>query len=234
MILPSSLKLATCQRVHNPRAFASDCKEDIDLFSRLFNPDSEFWQFVSKVADIILLNILFFVFSIPIVTIGASLSALYDVTWKVQDDRGGGTARLFVTSFKENFRASTLLWLIFGSAGLLIALLWIVTKSPELSVIKSLFTCVYLLIFPFPWTLQARFVNNFGSTLKNSFLIPLGRLPWAIAIFAVQIILLILFWSVLTYIPAAFPPLALGGYALIVYAITPLIQKTLAPWLSEG
>ena len=44
---------------------------------KLFNYDSPFWSFMSRLADLIILNLLWIVFCIPVVTIGASTTAMY-------------------------------------------------------------------------------------------------------------------------------------------------------------
>ena len=51
--------------------------------NQLFNYDNPIMQFISKIFDLIILNLFFLLFSIPIVTMGASLSALYYVCLKL-------------------------------------------------------------------------------------------------------------------------------------------------------
>ena len=51
--------------------------------NRLFNIDNPIMQFISKIFDLVLLNLLFILFSIPVITAGASLSALYYVSLKI-------------------------------------------------------------------------------------------------------------------------------------------------------
>ena len=48
--------------------------------NKFFSLDSPIMVFMSKIADLIFLNILAIVFSIPIITIGASWTAMYYVT----------------------------------------------------------------------------------------------------------------------------------------------------------
>ena len=53
------------------------------MFDSLFNMDNAFWRTMGKIADLIILNILFIICCIPIVTIGASYTALYTVMLKL-------------------------------------------------------------------------------------------------------------------------------------------------------
>ena len=51
--------------------------------SSFFNMDSPVMRFLSRLCDLMILNILCLICCIPIVTIGASITALYSVTLKM-------------------------------------------------------------------------------------------------------------------------------------------------------
>lgn len=79
----------------------------------LFDPNSGIMGFMSKVADMIILSLLWVVCSIPIVTMGAATAALYYTAVKsIRRDRSY-IFQSFFSSFKENFIQGTLLWLLF-------------------------------------------------------------------------------------------------------------------------
>lgn len=78
----------------------------------MFRIDSKFFVVLSRLADLVILNILFWVCCIPIVTIGASITAMYAVTKKMAEDREGYIFKGFFIAFKENFRQSTIMWMI--------------------------------------------------------------------------------------------------------------------------
>ena len=90
------------------------------MLQGLFNYDNPVWRFIGKLGDLIILNILWMITSIPIVTIGASITALYYVTLKLVRDEDGYTIKSFFKSFKENFKQSTIIWLIMLVIGLLL------------------------------------------------------------------------------------------------------------------
>ena len=58
--------------------------------SKLFSLDSPFMRAMSRVADLMILNLLFLITSIPLVTIGAGLAALYTVIFRMGTDQEGG------------------------------------------------------------------------------------------------------------------------------------------------
>ena len=60
-------------------------------------------RYLNRFADLMILNLLFLLTSIPIFTIGASLTALYSVCFRLGTDREGSTFRDYFAAFKENF-----------------------------------------------------------------------------------------------------------------------------------
>ena len=80
----------------------------------IFNSDGWFSRFFGTLGDIIIVNILFILCSIPIVTMGASMSAMYFTLLKKQrTGENGGVVKLFFKGFKDNFKQSTISWLLF-------------------------------------------------------------------------------------------------------------------------
>ena len=77
-----------------------------------FQYDSPLFTFLSRVADLMILNLLFLVFCIPVVTIGASATAMYTVLFRMADDSCSGTIAAFWNAFRANFKKSTLIFLI--------------------------------------------------------------------------------------------------------------------------
>ena len=78
----------------------------------IFSSDGWFPRFFGTLGDIIIVNILFILCSIPIVTMGASMSAMYFTLLKKQrTGENGGVVKLFFKGFKDNFKQSTISWL---------------------------------------------------------------------------------------------------------------------------
>ena len=79
---------------------------------RLFSYDSPIIQSINKIVDCAILSILWLIFSIPVITFGASTSALYYTVNKVIRHNRSHVWREFWGSFKANFKQSTIVWLI--------------------------------------------------------------------------------------------------------------------------
>ena len=136
------------------------------MLQGLFNYDNPVWRFIGKLGDLIILNVLWLITSIPIVTIGASTTALYYVTLKLVRDEDGYTIRSFFKSFKENFKQSTIIWLIMLAVGLLIGfdLYFFIYMQTDPSKLRSIMVAVfgslglvYLCILTYVFPLQSRF-----------------------------------------------------------------------------
>ena len=90
--------------------------------TNLLNPDNAVMQFITKIVYSVYLNILWFICCLPIVTIGASTTALFYVTMKMVRNEEGNITRNFFHSFKENFKQSTLVWLMLLALGIILGI----------------------------------------------------------------------------------------------------------------
>ena len=89
--------------------------------AKIFDLDNPVWRFMGKVFDMMVLTVLWVVTSLPVVTIGASTTALYYVGMKLARDEEGYIIKDFFRSFKENFRQATAAWAILLALGIFFA-----------------------------------------------------------------------------------------------------------------
>lgn len=195
--------------------------------------DSPFSQLLLKLCYSCYLNLLWFVCSIPIVTIGASTTALYYTTLKIVRGEEQYVARMFFRSFRENFRQSTTLWLILLAVGLFLAgdgyilyhlrassagaaaVFW--TLILALVIVAGIaYTIVLLFIFP----LVASVSNTNLAMLKNSFLIGIRYLFCTIMVFAVH-------FAMFFVIVSIFSPMVIFGEGLCAMICSYLMSYVL-------
>ena len=69
--------------------------------SEFFNPDSPIMRFITKIACSVYLNILWFVCCLPVVTVGASTTALFYVTLKMAKNEEGNITSAFSVLFRK-------------------------------------------------------------------------------------------------------------------------------------
>ena len=80
---------------------------------KIIDPNSPLIQALGKLSDVIICNMLFCIFSIPIVTVGAAMSALNSCMMLLVDDREDDIiVKDFWRAFKANFKQATGLWLL--------------------------------------------------------------------------------------------------------------------------
>lgn len=80
---------------------------------RFFNPDSRVMCALSRLADLMLLNLAALVCSLPVLTIGASAAALFAAVRDLINERGGSILRAYFVHWRREARRATLLFLPF-------------------------------------------------------------------------------------------------------------------------
>lgn len=193
------------------------------MFSNFFNYDNPVWRFIGKFFDIMILNLLWCICSIPIFTIGASTTAVYYVTLKLVRDEEEGTFRSFFKSFRENFKQATAIWLILLAVGAVIGFdlyffLRIQTAaSGPRTVMVSIFlgfALIYLAIMLFVFPLQSKFYNPVRKTLFNAFFMSIRHLFHTIGMLAIDAAVVLL---PLTLMPMLLPLMLLFGFPILAF-----------------
>lgn len=140
---------------------------------KFFSVESPLYKFLSKFLDVLKLNFLWILFSIPVITVGASTVAAMSVALKMTDDEEGYIGKSFVKAFKENWKQGTLLWVITVIATYAIyldfQLFEAVDNNPIIFLIigmVSIALAVAALLYSYP--LLARYENTLVNTIQNS------------------------------------------------------------------
>ena len=195
-------------------------------------------RYMNRFADLMILNLLFLLTSLPIFTIGASLTALYTVCFRLGTDREGSTFRDYFAAFRENFGQATKLWLVallwgLGTAGCTLLFYTMTGWVHYLFVPFGVLLTMVVLIFGYVFPLQSRFENNGKTTLKNAMLLSLGYLPRSILMGALNVFPFVLMLTdFMTFLKAAFAWVIIW-FAAVAYANTLILKKVFAPYLKE-
>ena len=204
--------------------------------SGLFNYDNPVWRFIGKFWDVLIVNLLWMICSIPIVTIGASTTAMYYVTLRLVRDEDGYTIKSFFKSFKENFKQATIIWLIFLAAimvlgfDLYFVIMTMTTASKfrtAMVVIFTAMTFIWFAMFTYVFPLQARFYNPVKKTIFNSFFMSIRHLFYTIGILIIDVGLIYLTLNVI-------PQLMLFGVALGAYANSYLLHVVFEKYIPKS
>ena len=193
----------------------------------LFNPEAPLMQGLGKIADMMLLNMLTVLLSLPVVTAGAAIAALYDATWRILQDEGSVYGAYF-RAFKSNFKQATVLWLLTLASGalLLFCLLFYLNNSMQvLVVLASLILLLWSITEAWIFPLQSRFENPVRITLKNAIYCAIGYLPRSLVMAALNLLPWVVFlfqttlWLQMGFIWAVI------WFALAAYVNMRLIRK---------
>lgn len=205
---------------------------------RLFDPDSPFMHLLSELADLVILNLLWLLCCLPVVTIGASTAALYRCTLNMVYGKGSRRARAFFAAFWENFRPATLLWLLLlAMLALLLADAWLCWQQAipyAFSYLVGPGLVIWAFVATYTFPLCAQFENSLGDTLKNAMVF-----SFSYPIRSLGMVGLNLLPGILWYLsPTAFLPLApcwiLFAVAVTAYVNTLLLKKVFAPYVGDA
>lgn len=162
---------------------------------KLFSVDGPLYQFFARLLDMIKLNFLWLLFSLPVVTIGASTAAAFSITLKMVDEREGYIGRQFWTAFKANLKQGIpagLINLFFVYALYLdFQLFHAVEGNPIYFLILGIVGSVMCFgYFIYTYALMARYDNSLLKTIKNSMDICVkyfGRTIMVVVVLAVEV-----------------------------------------------
>lgn len=153
----------------------------------LFDLDSPILQFLGRLGDLVILNVVFILSCIPVFTIGAANAALYAVVFRMDTEREEPLLRTYFRAFRENFRQGSAVWLVLGLFGVASCLNMV--RFSEIGgtlgyllfliAMAVMVVCVFMFTYAFP--LMSQFRNSTRNTLKNALLLSVANLPRSLA-----------------------------------------------------
>lgn len=191
--------------------------------SNMFNPDSGFSRFMNKISDLFILNFLWIIFSIPIITIGASTTALYSVNLKlINNEEEDSIIKCFLKAFKENFKKSTIIWIFILIISIVLGVNLVFWLKSGLSI--SYFTLpfilfsllIFLLVTPYIFPILTKTKCSIANVFKYCFFVALKNLPYS---FLITIFGLSVLFATITF-PIAFLFMILIGVSIHSYMVS--------------
>lgn len=192
---------------------------------KFFSIDSPLYKFMCQLFDILKLNMLWILCSIPVITIGASTTAAFHVALQMVDDEEGYIGREFMKSFKRN--------LVQGSVMGIMTLVGVYAVWLDLQLCRAKeyslgFVLVTVMLIAFmilgniyAYALLARYDNTIRETFQNSFMIAIRYfIPTVVLVVLIAIEVIIIMWNLTTYFVGF-----LIGPACIIYTISATAKK---------
>ena len=196
----------------------------------IFSMDSIFYRFINTVGELLILNILFLLCCIPVVTIGASVTALYTVLFKLVRKESGYIVKDFFGAFVCNFKKSTIIWILTLLAGAILYFDIIFSDAMggslawSFKIIFLFFGIIYLSLVSFVFALQGRFENSIWNTIKNAFWMAVGYLPFTISILVIEVFPLFLIYVNPVLLWYMLPIMASIGFAFIFWVCSGILN----------
>lgn len=191
-----------------------------------FGVNGPFYKFISRLFDILKLNFLWIIFSLPIITIGASTAAVFSVTLKMAEDEEGYIGRSFLKGFKDNIKQGIPLGLMSIAAVYIVylnfALFHAIESNPLPLLVTGMLSAAYFLLsllYAFP--LAARYKNTLLKTINNSFRISMKYIGRTFVLLIVIAVLVLMFSynSTMLFMGILFGP------AFIIYTISEFTMR---------
>ena len=206
----------------------------------LFRYDNKFWGLIEKITDIVLLNFLFIVTCIPVLTIGASLSAMYSVALKKIKNEDIYVAKEFIKSFRESFKVSTIVWILMIVVGGVLLVDFHISNlvsngilSIILKFISTLVGVIYLFSSTYIFPIISKFDNTIKNTIINSILISIQSLPYTIIMFVMNILWIILIFSLENYFGYILFFYIIIGFGAVSYTNSIFLNKIFDKYINE-
>ena len=198
----------------------------------LFRYDNKFFEILGKITNIVILNLLFIISCLPVITIGASITALYYVATQIVKEEETYIVKEFIKRFKENFKTSTLVWFIMIIIGSVLAVdLYASTlisnklTSNMLKLVFTMISIIYIFALTYVFPLISKFENTIKNTIINSILISIQSLPYTVIMVILNLSPLLLinlfssYWGQIIFFYTVI------GFGIIIYMNSIFFEK---------
>lgn len=200
-----------------------------------FKTDGPLFEALTRIFDFILLNILWIVCSLPIFTMGAATSALYYVMLRIARKTDSSIVNMFFEAFRQNFKKSSILVLIFGLSGAFLGFDLFICKLMESAsgdVFSDVIEGVVIILFviwgmavSYAFPLLAQFENSVKQTIKNAIMLAFATLKKTVVILLLNSILPIVLFVLPEFLFWVLPIYTMFAFSLIAFLNTKLLVK---------
>ncbi len=161
-----------------------------------FNPESLVWKPLGYLGDLVMLSLLWTVFSIPVVTLGPASAALYDAAVHSIRRKEETVLARFFSTFKRELKQGIISTLIMAAAAAVLLgvplLLLRARGGAYLLAVMPVLAFFLLCVLCWLWPVLSRFEMGLGALLNTSVRLAFGHILrsaamavlWAAAIYA--------------------------------------------------
>ena len=200
-----------------------------------FRTDGPLFEILTRLCDVIVLNVLWIVCSLPIITMGAATSALYYVMLKIVRKTDSSITKLFFESFRQNLKKGSILTLIFGACGVLLGfdlllfkLMGSANKEFFHTVIEAaliILLIIWGMALSYSFPLLAQFENSVKQTIKNALRLAIANLKKTVIILGLNSVFPIVVFVLPEFLFWVLPVYTMIGFSLTAFLNTKLLVK---------
>lgn len=145
--------------------------------------DNPFFEFMGKLGDLILLNLIYLAACVPVITIGAARVSLYKVAMKLEKKECNYVIQEYLKTFGKEWKQSTKIWMILLIPGavLLFDIIYMGKNWSVLGVCIGALAFLWVMLFTYVFPVQAQFENTVKNTLKNAWYMAVRHFPYTLA-----------------------------------------------------
>lgn len=200
----------------------------------IFGPDSALFRFVERLVNLVLLNFLYLIFCIPIVTIGPATVALRYVTLKYAANEEERVWAPFIHSFKQNLKQGIALGTITTVLGVFLALdlYWIYSLASAgdvfnmfILVMVAIACILYLMMTAYIYPMMARYDNSLKQMFRMAVVLAIRHLPATICLAIIAAAPIVLMFYTLGALILSLMFYFFIGFAAIAFLQDKLIHR---------
>ena len=194
----------------------------------IFSPEGPLFRFTERAINLVVLNILYLIFCIPVVTIGPATTALRYVTLKYAANEEDRVWAPFIYSFKQNLKQGMIVGVISTVVGTALAwALWFNyynlrngdAVNMMMLALTSLSCVIFLMMMGYIYPMLARYDNSLKQMVRTAVILAIRHLPATVCMAVIAAAPIVL----LMYTPTTFM-LAMTFYCLIGFALVAFLQ----------
>ena len=192
-------------------------------------------DFINTLCNFVVLNLVFLISCLPVITIGTALSSLYYVTLREARGEYGYLVRTYIKEFRKNLKSGTAAFAVLFVIGAVILFnlaFWFNLGGIPAAVITGLMAVgaiVWLFTFTYTFPLIARFNNSTKQTLINTFCLMMSNVKATLALLLIYVMVLFL----CVFLVPMKLMMVLFGFAFIAYCQSFVFKKVFEPYEKE-
>lgn len=200
-----------------------------------FNMDTPFFRTMGKIGDIFLLNFIFVITSIPLITIGASITALMTIAIKMTTNKEGYILSGYWKAFCSNFKQATVIHILLAVLGGILFFdlhFWVRLQNKNagfMIIISVIPIMLYYMVLLYVYIQQTIFENRITATIKNALLMAVKNLPGTLLLGIVVVAIL----CVMYFFESARIFMVLYGFGLSGYSMAVVYRYIYREYLDE-